>query len=146
MGEVQAPEKELPLAAQIMDKVRKRFRNPMELVVALEKEGIINRGSGQRYDPSSVSSWARGASAVPGEVLLIAARLAEISIDEVLYGEAGETNKEDRKRIDKVERGLDELRDDMLKELEGLRKDLRRLGRIGRGHVAAELDEEQTSR
>lgn len=94
----------LPLEAQIMRAAKEHFGKAAALLYALEREGI--RG----YSHSIVSSWALGKSQPPAKVLLAAARLAGISVDEFLYRET--EVKTNRERLADLERRVAQLEED----------------------------------
>jgi hypothetical protein len=116
------------------------FGKSAALLIALEGEGIRGRG-GERYAEANVSKWISGETGPPSNVLLTAARLAGIRVDDYLYPGGRETDKADRERLETVENELKELREGMMKELEHIHEEMRNQSRKLRASTAAQASQ-----
>lgn len=98
------------LVSQVVTEILGNVGKPYRLAVMLEEAGYVSPKTGERYSESNIYAWASGKTAPPAEVLLVAARLAGVSIDEYIAApEAAGTDTRDRERLAEVETRLGEL-------------------------------------
>lgn len=92
------------LVADVMKEVLARVP-PAQLSVRLEAAGYPKTGG--RYSTSNIYGWAEGKTTPPSDVFVAAIQIAEISLDDYLYGDAA-TDRKERQRLAALERERDE--------------------------------------
>jgi transcriptional regulator with XRE-family HTH domain len=103
-----------PVVQTVLEDARRSAGSGAALGAGLEDEGVGTEGG--RYSESAISNWIKGRTMPPADVLLAAAKLAGISLDERITGkpaEAGNT-AELEAQIHELRRELDHLRADLI--------------------------------
>ena len=96
------------LVREIVEEARRTVGSGPRLAERLEDLGIGPETG--RYSESAVSNWIKGRTMPPGDVVLAAARLAGISIDERLRPAIDQTDDNDwRKALDELQSQIDAL-------------------------------------
>ena len=67
----------------ILEEARRRAGKGPTLALKLQQLGVVGE-RGERYSESSISNWIRGRAKPPAEVVLAAAQVSDISLDERL--------------------------------------------------------------
>ena len=90
--------------AEVLDRVR-----PADLAAALEQRGLA--GPNGRYAVPTIYRWAAGRIMPSADVFLESARIAELSLDQPLYGA---TRRDELvERVENLERVLVALQEDL---------------------------------
>lgn len=105
-----------PVVRTVLEDARRAAGSGAALGAGLEDEGVAPDGG--RYSESAISNWIKGRTMPPADVLLAAAKLAGISLDERITGKpagAGtEHTAELEAQIHELRRELDFLRADLI--------------------------------